>query len=62
VRGPERDVETKGVPERGCAVRPRRPSRIGNLRFAQCMRAHGADVADPDPKTGDMTTPHSTQS
>jgi hypothetical protein len=24
------------------------------------MRAHGADVADPDPKTGDMTTPHGT--
>jgi hypothetical protein len=24
------------------------------------MRAHGIDVSDPDPTTGDMTTPHST--
>jgi hypothetical protein len=25
------------------------------VRFAQCMRAHGADVSDPDPATGDTT-------
>jgi len=31
------------------------------VRFAQCMRAHGADVSDPDPTTGDMTTPHGTR-
>jgi hypothetical protein len=31
------------------------------VRFAACMRAHGADVSDPDPTTGDMTTPHSTR-
>jgi hypothetical protein len=31
------------------------------VRFAACMRAHGADVSDPDPTTGDMATPHSTR-
>jgi hypothetical protein len=29
------------------------------VRFAQCMRAHGIQMSDPDPTTGDMTSPGS---
>jgi hypothetical protein len=31
------------------------------VRFAVCMRAHGIEVSDPDPTTGDMTAPYSTR-
>jgi hypothetical protein len=29
------------------------------LSFAACMRAHGIQISDPDPTTGDMTAPGS---
>jgi hypothetical protein len=36
---------------------PPRAQELGQLRaFAVCMRAHGIDMSDPDPKTGNMTT------
>jgi hypothetical protein len=39
-----------------------RPQELEQLvRFAACMRAHGIDVSDPDPTTGNVTTPYSTR-
>jgi hypothetical protein len=36
---------------------PPSAQELGQLRaFAVCMRAHGIDMSDPDPKTGNMTT------
>jgi hypothetical protein len=41
---------------------PPSPQELGQLRaFAVCMRAHGIDMSDPDPKTGNMTTGHVTR-
>jgi hypothetical protein len=36
---------------------PPSAQELGQLRaFAVCMRTHGIDMSDPDPKTGNMTT------
>jgi hypothetical protein len=41
---------------------PPSAQELGQLRaFAVCMRAHGIDMSDPDPKTGDMTTGYATR-
>jgi hypothetical protein len=46
-----------------CAPRIRRlPQELAQLRaFAVCMRAHGIDMSDPDPTTGNMTTDAATR-
>jgi hypothetical protein len=44
------------------SVRTPPPQELEQLvRFAVCMRAHGIEVSDPDPTTGDMTFPYSTR-
>jgi hypothetical protein len=41
---------------------PPSPQELAQLRaFAVCMRAHGINMSDPDPTTGNMTTGHGTR-